>query len=398
MIIDQLPEISSVQTTDELPIERGQTTYKTPVSKIGTAIFASPALTGTPTAPTAGTNVDNTQIATTAFANRAANNAVSTYVRPNLLDNWYFVGGGTGTYGIFPVNQRGLGVYEDTFYSIDRWYSTFSAVKREVLSNGIRLTVPTTVGIGGQVFRQHIANSMFLKGKTYTASIWVTDITGTFGIWAGSRGTAANRTPHEQFSATGLYKTTGSIDADISDFTFSVNRITNSAEAKITIAAVKLELGDTQTLAHKEGNVVVLNELPNFEEQLLRCQTSHADSEDTYANEIVATDSVIGTSTISNIATANSGYSFGSAANYYQCVKVATLLLQITPSSAISVGPSSAVTVATLVSGKRPIMTTGIIVRYPGAGGYILNSGQVRVYGEIPANTTFTLTATYILS
>ena len=34
MIIDQLPEIDNVLTTDEMPIERGTTTYKTPVSKM----------------------------------------------------------------------------------------------------------------------------------------------------------------------------------------------------------------------------------------------------------------------------------------------------------------------------------------------------------------------------
>jgi len=27
-------------------------------------------------------------------------------INPNLLRNWYFVGGGTGR-GVFPVNQRG---------------------------------------------------------------------------------------------------------------------------------------------------------------------------------------------------------------------------------------------------------------------------------------------------
>lgn len=59
-----------------MPVERGQTSYKTPISKI----FASPTLTGTPKAPTAGVSTDNTQIATTAFANRAANNAANNAV------------------------------------------------------------------------------------------------------------------------------------------------------------------------------------------------------------------------------------------------------------------------------------------------------------------------------
>lgn len=34
MIIDQLPEISDVQETDEIPVERGTTTYKTTIQKL----------------------------------------------------------------------------------------------------------------------------------------------------------------------------------------------------------------------------------------------------------------------------------------------------------------------------------------------------------------------------
>ena len=41
MIIDQLPEISTVQDTDEIPIERGTTTYKSPLSKIWARLTAA---------------------------------------------------------------------------------------------------------------------------------------------------------------------------------------------------------------------------------------------------------------------------------------------------------------------------------------------------------------------
>ena len=36
--------------------------------------------------------------------------------------------------------------------------------------------------------------------------------------------------------------------------------------------AVKLELGDTQTLAHQENGVWVLNEVPNYQQELAKCQ------------------------------------------------------------------------------------------------------------------------------
>ena len=40
-------------------------------------------------------------------------------VRPNLLDNAYFVGGGTG-WGVFPVNQTGKTSY-GAGHAFDRW-------------------------------------------------------------------------------------------------------------------------------------------------------------------------------------------------------------------------------------------------------------------------------------
>ena len=46
----------------------------------------------------------------------------------------------------------------------------------------------------------------------------------------------------------------------------------NSLADNVKIKAAKLELGDTQTLAHKEGDKWVLNEIPDFGEQLRRCQ------------------------------------------------------------------------------------------------------------------------------
>lgn len=46
----------------------------------------------------------------------------------------------------------------------------------------------------------------------------------------------------------------------------------NSNVDNVKIKAVKLELGDTQTLAHKENGVWVLNEIPDFGEQLRRCR------------------------------------------------------------------------------------------------------------------------------
>ena len=95
------------------------------------APLASPALTGTPTAPTATAGTDTTQIATTAFVKSAISSAASSTTPVygkgiNMLDNWYFVGGGSQQGGHqLPINQRGQTTYtgSSTFWSIDRWKS-----------------------------------------------------------------------------------------------------------------------------------------------------------------------------------------------------------------------------------------------------------------------------------
>jgi hypothetical protein len=50
-------------------------------------------------------------------------------------------------------------------------------------------------------------------------------------------------------------------------------RILARASSSIKVLAVKLELGDTQTLAHQDGNGSwQLNEVPEYEVELLKCR------------------------------------------------------------------------------------------------------------------------------
>ena len=55
-------------------------------------------------------------------------------VRPNLLDNWYFVGG--GTQGKFPINQKGVTSRDDVakyIIFIDRWRRSGADIHRQPL-------------------------------------------------------------------------------------------------------------------------------------------------------------------------------------------------------------------------------------------------------------------------
>lgn len=164
-------------------------------------------------------------------------------VNPNLLDNWYFGN---------PVNQRGQTEYSGDKYTVDRWHLTSDGVLT-VADEGIRLT-------SGALFEPlEYELSSFLKGKTVTYSFFFADntlvtksavIPSTWGNWDSL--------------------------IEIGDIQLigleSGKRIWVRYSSTATAVAAKLELGDTQTLAHKENGVWVLNEIPDFGEQLARCQ------------------------------------------------------------------------------------------------------------------------------
>lgn len=171
--------------------------------------------------------------------------AVKYRCNPNLLDNWFF-----GR----PVNQRGKTSYSTEWgYTIDRWsIATDSSL---IVNNGsISLT-------GGYVFEplEEIVDA--LKGKTVTVSL----------LFA---------TGELEF-ATGVVPTTwGEWDAIASNNHVGLQGIGKDSKRlwflirdnAENFLAAKLELGSTQTLAHKEGDKWVLNEISDFGEQLARCQ------------------------------------------------------------------------------------------------------------------------------
>lgn len=100
--------------------------------------------------------------------------------------------------------------------------------------------------------------------------------------------------------------------------------------------------------------------------------------------------------TVSNIATAASGITINSA-YFAQWGKVAQLRLRFTPSSALSGNTS----VATLVSGKRPVanMWSPAQIRLQsGTTAYISDSGAIIVTGNFTAGNWYEVISTYILA
>lgn len=146
------------------------------------------------------------------------------YSRPNLLDNWYFVGGGSQNgNGVFPINQRGQTQYSTAGeFIFDRW----KLVSGTVTLTGSGLTLNGTI-------QQTIEA---VVDQQYTVTM-LTD--------------------------SGIVSAPSSFDPSTKVFSITYN-------SNATIKAVKLELGSFQTLAHEENGVWVLNELPDYDVELLK--------------------------------------------------------------------------------------------------------------------------------
>ena len=191
---------------------------------------------------------------------------MKTYTRPNLLDNWYFVGGGSQQgAGYFPINSKGQTSYPSLsgVECIDRWKG-YSGVSVALISSGVQISGTATSTVKPAFIFQLSLKTADIAGKTFTFSC---------------------------LTASGLITGTGSIPSSPSTYTNYINQITDGvrlsfylngsgiwgAEISVyttgtyTLYAAKLEIGDTQTLAHQVNGAWVLNEVPNYNDELVRC-------------------------------------------------------------------------------------------------------------------------------
>lgn len=205
---------------------------------------------GVPAPYEAGDNISitNNTIATKAFP-----------CNPNLLDNWYFGN---------PVNQRGQTSYTGAGYGIDRW-KVGDGVATTVANGALNISYSTP----GWNLVEPLDN-MLVPGVTYTLScIYKASVNPIRLVvaWGGSQYFYNETSPISDDWA--LAQITGTIPADA---TISFNQVViqslGSSAGSFSLKAVKLELGSQQTLAHQENGVLVLNEIPDYGEQLRRCQ------------------------------------------------------------------------------------------------------------------------------
>lgn len=238
-------------------------------------------------------------------------------INPNLLDNWYFGN---------PVNQRSgyyipAGVKYNTLswteagttdkaypvigyigqdplitvngtnyivgksaqvpgycaagYTVDRWRSLVTSKTVKVESDG--LAISDTADFGAFIQRIEYQG---LFGKTVTFSV----LAKRLAQGAQSPYITVMNGGGSDYSYEGYDAIKAADNYEISSVTVTLSNtaptggyffvdIVGMTGSSIKILAAKLELGDTQTLAHQDssGNWI-LNEIPDFGEQLRRCQ------------------------------------------------------------------------------------------------------------------------------
>ena len=168
------------------------------------------------------------------------------------------------TYYAAPENVvRG---YTGVGYGIDRWAGASGSETFTIENNSVRIYGERGTGY----FVQQIDTPSLYAGRTLTASILTADgelITCTGQVLLGVALTIASA-DIEGKGSLNIY--TGGVNLQFHVAVYSGQ--------SISIKAAKLELGSQQTLAHQENGNWVLNEIPDYGEQLARCQRYYYDS------------------------------------------------------------------------------------------------------------------------
>ena len=203
-----------------------------------------------------GVDSSSTSLAATANAVRKA--FENRGVNPNILDNGYLID---------PINQRGQSSYVGQGYGIDRWKSVSTNLTVTVGSSYIQLDTSAAMEAGYRILDQILPE---LADGTYTVSIRVTAISGSFALFFGSQSDATKRVYTEDFSASGLYTVTGEVSG-ITDPIVSIVARSDGA-ASLRTDGIKLERGTSQTLCALINGEWEHRTIPNRPIELLRCQ------------------------------------------------------------------------------------------------------------------------------
>lgn len=160
-----------------------------------------------------------------------------------MLNNWRLA---------YPINSKGQSSYSGSTVYIDSWEGTNSNTSATVNTNGYFQVNSASGALG---FVRQIIDGNLLKGQTVTLSVLKYDGTlNAVTVTIPSSVPATNTIVAEIINTADiLYATDGDIWV----------RLKTSTGGSTQFSAIKLEIGDTQTLVHKVGNVWVLNDAFN---------------------------------------------------------------------------------------------------------------------------------------
>ncbi len=187
---------------------------------------------------------------------------IATKVQPcnrNLLDNWYFGN---------PVNQRDKTTYSGAGYGIDRW-------KAEAVTPNVTTIKDGYIELSQNALIEQILEEPYsLCEKQVTVSALTT--TGLCSATATvpskeelSAITADENIGVKYFAVNG--NNTGYVCLHHSKEHATKVMLRAYSGYTVGVIAVKLEMGSQQTLAHQEDGAWVLNEIPDYGEELTKC-------------------------------------------------------------------------------------------------------------------------------
>lgn len=197
--------------------------------------------------------------------------ALGAGVRPNLLDNAYFVGGGTG-YGVFPVNQRGKTQYTELGPMFDRWkleYGVGSIV--ELTPDGLTILGGTRYSL----IRSSLSRTLPV-GATYTLTVLFRNGTVVSNVITVPN--ENNRSEHTPITPGGTYMRL------FGPKTFEIVGITGDKTPEIEL--IKLEQGNRQTAAYQksDGTWAMLPQNLDYQRELAKCQEYYWESSIVFAS------------------------------------------------------------------------------------------------------------------
>lgn len=188
---------------------------------------------------------------------------------PNLLLNWDFRN---------PVNRNGKREYSGAGYSIDRWrLNTSDVLSMNLEPDNIALSVSGAINGYPYIVYTFEYPEQYI-GKQMTFSVLIKNPDGlAYLLNAKQASNGAGFTRVENPEGTiqegyTLMQCTGMLPANSTNFyLFLYVGQLGTISGTLHVKAIKAELGNQQTLAHKEGNNWVLNDPPNFDLQYTLC-------------------------------------------------------------------------------------------------------------------------------